>query len=629
VHEWFEEQAERTPDAVAVVCEDQQLTYRQLDERANRLANYLRGLGVGAEVVVGVLAERSPDVITGLLAILKAGGAYLPLDPGHPRERLAFMLQDADVSCLLCQQQLLAAVPLASAQVLCLDRVLASTTKHSESDATRAVHPDSLAYVIYTSGSTGKPKGVVVSNRALADHCCEIQQRYGLAASDRVLQFASLGFDASLEQILATLITGATLVLADTSPWTPQEFYDKMLDPGLTVANLPPEYWHELLREWSRREDLLPDARMRLVIAGGDVLRPETVTLWRKAPTRSLRMLNAYGPTETTITATTFQVAQADGDGAEGSVPIGRPLPNRRAYILDKHGGPVPIGVRGELHLGGCCLARGYLGRPDLTAQQFVCDPFSHQPGARMYRTGDVARYLPDGNIDFLGRLDQQVKIRGFRIELGEIETILSQHAAVRDAVVAARESAAGDRRLVGYVVPESGREPEPSELRGFLREKLPPYMVPSAFVWLETLPLTPSGKVDRAALPMPETAGVPRGAFVAPSTPVQDVLAGVWVQVLGVERVGIHDNFFDLGGHSLLATQVISRIQDLLKVQLPLRALFEAPTVAELSQVVTASEATPGDLDETARILASMHDMSGKAVGEPVQDSPTDGGEH
>jgi acyl-CoA synthetase (AMP-forming)/AMP-acid ligase II/acyl carrier protein len=428
-----------------------------------------------------------------------------------------------------------------------------------------------------------------------------------------VLQFAPLSFDASLEQILPTLISGARLLFRDAEVWSPEEFRRKISELRITVANLPTAYWRQLAPAWLSTAERIPSLQLRLVIVGGESMLPEDVKLWQQAPLNRARLLNAYGPTETAITATTFEIPPGLSEGTLlQSIPIGRPLGNRKIYILDGYGKPVPIAVPGELHIGGNGLARGYLNRSELTAETFISNPFSEEPGARLYKTGDLARYLPDGNIEFLGRIDNQVKIRGFRIELAEIDTVLSQHPAVREAVVLAREDIPGDKRLVAYVVSDQKETTTISELRSFLKQKLPDYMVPSAFVFLDTLPLTANGKVDRKALPAPDQARPELTVtFISPRTPVEEVLSGIWAYVLKLERVGIHDNFFELGGHSLLATQVMSRLRTAFQVELPLRSLFEKPTIAELAFAITQSRGGTARAEEIDRILADIESLS------------------
>ncbi len=591
VHQLFEAQAERTPDAVAVMFETARLTYGELNHRANQLAHRLRALGVGPEAPVAICLNRSPEMIVGLLGILKAGGAFVPLDPASPRERLAFILNDARVPVLLTQERLAAGLVDQTATVICLDSDWASIARESGGNPAGATRPENLAYVIYTSGSTGQPKGVLVSHDAIAGHCRNVQALYGLHAGDAVLQFASLGFDVALEEILPTLLAGAGLVLMSPEVWHPAALHRKIAEFGLTVLNLPTAYWQELARQSAGVPAPVPPIQPRLVVVGGDTMSADALRLWRQTPLASVRLLNAYGPTETTITATAFEIATRPGeDATDQRVPIGRPLANRAVYILDQHRTPVPIGVRGELYIGGAGIARGYLNRPELTAETFVADPFSTAPDARMYKTGDLARYRPDGNIEFLGRADHQVKIRGFRIELGEVEAALEQHPAVRAAVVLAREDAPGDKRLVAYAVADATTD----ELRTFLRDKLPEYMVPASFVPLDALPSMPNGKIDRKALPAPQQSRpTAQQTFIAPRDDLERQLAQIWEEVLGTRPVGVTDNFFALGGHSLLAVRLFAVIEQRLGRQLSLTTVFQGATVEQLADVLRRQTAT------------------------------------
>jgi amino acid adenylation domain-containing protein len=599
IHQIIEEQAERTPDAVAVVFEDERLTYRELNGRANQLARYLQLLGVGPEVRVGIYVERSLDMIVGLLGILKAGGAYVPLDPAYPEERLAFLLADTQMPVLLTQQRLVDRLPEQHPQLVCLDTDWQTISRQSEMNPKSEVKGEHLAYVIYTSGSTGQPKGALIEHRALVAHCWNMVQAYELRAEDRVLQFFTYTFDGSLEQILPTLMVGARLVLRGKEAWLPADLLHKVKSLGLTVISLTAAYWHHVMQEWVQTPGELAGHQLRLLIIGGERLLPETLELWWQTPLRLVRLVNVYGPTEATIIATIFDITRhVAPDQSLENVPIGRPLPNRTIYILDRVGNPVPVGMSGELYIGGYLLARGYLNRPELTAERFIADPFSREPGARLYKTGDLARYLPDGTIEFLGRIDEQVKVRGYRIELGEIEAVLGQHPAVRQTVVVAREDKPGDKRLVAYVVLYEKQTATIRDLQDHMMKQVPTYMVPSAFVLLEALPLMPNGKVDRRALPAPaDPCPELEERFVAPRNALEKVMAEMWSQALGIERVGIHDDFFALGGHSLLAMQVISRLRAALQAEVPLRAFFEAPTIAQLAEIIPrlqAQRATP-----------------------------------
>jgi amino acid adenylation domain-containing protein len=565
--------------------------------------------------------ERSVEMVVGLMGILKAGGAYVPLDPAYPKERVTFMIEDSGPQVLLTQKHLLPALPDHSMRVVCLDKDREATTVESEGNVVSDVTSGNLAYVIYTSGSTGRPKGILISHGSIASHCIDIRKHYELVPDDRVLQFASFNFDASIEQILPTLISGGCIVPRDLEVWNITEFTHRISHLGITVANLPTVYFRQLGDVWAGKRESGSSNRLRLLIVGGESMLLGDLKHWRQTPAQSVRLLNAYGPTETTITATSFTVpSQSSEDVLLKSIPIGRPLGNRKMYILDRYGSLVPVGVPGELHIGGAALARGYLNRPELTAEKFIPNPFSKQPGARLYKTGDLACWLPDGNIQFLGRIDSQVKIRGFRIELGEVEAALSQHPAVREAVVVAREEVENpkspERRLVAYVVPKRELPLSITELRNFLKEKLPDYMVPSAFVFLDTLPLTPNGKVDRQALPAPEqTRPELEQTFVAPRTRVEEVLAGIWNELLGIERVGIYDNFFELGGHSLLATQVMSRIHKALQVEPPLRTLFEKPTVAGLATAILQDSDQRARAERRAQLFLKVNQLSDDQV--------------
>ncbi|MBP5975680.1 amino acid adenylation domain-containing protein [Brasilonema sp. CT11] len=573
IHQLFEEQMKRTPDAVAVVFENQQLTYHELNCRANQLAHYLRSLGVGADVLVGICVERSLEMVVGLLGILKAGGAYVPLDPEYPQDRLSFMLEDAQVPVLLSQHQLLDRLPEYQAKLICLDEVWSEILPNEQNNPIEVVTPTDLANVIYTSGSTGKPKGVMIEHSGLCNLAQAQIQIFGLSGDSRVLQFASFSFDACISEILMALGSGARLYLGTKDSLMPgMPLIERFRDDGITHVTLPPSALAVLPTEE------LPT--LQAIIVAGEACPLELMRQWSK----SRYFFNAYGPTEASVCAAIAKCTPLDQ-----KISIGRPISNKQIYILDQNLQPVPVGVPGELHIGGVGLARGYLNRPELTQEKFIPNPFNNRTkgatqNSKLYKTGDLARYLPDGNIEYLGRIDNQVKIRGFRIELGEIEATLSQHPHVQASCVIAREDAPGDKRLVAYIVPQPQVTPTISELRSFLKEKLPEYMVPSAFVILECLPLTPNGKINRRALPAPEPSSELSEKYVAPHTPIEEILALIWQQVLKVELVGRDDDFFELGGHSLLGTQFISRVRTRLKVELPLRELFSAPTIAQLA---------------------------------------------
>jgi amino acid adenylation domain-containing protein len=623
----FTAQARRTPEAPAVEWEGGRLTYAELEERSEILATRLRLLGVGPEVLVGLAVERSPEMIVALLGVLKAGGAYLPLDPSYPKARLAWMIEDAALPLILTQASIAPTLPAGGARLLLLEE---STVAAAEAGATLLVATSDeshAAYVIYTSGSTGRPKGVVVEHRSLAAYTRGAVAAFDLGPRDRVLQFASISFDASAEEIYPALASGATLVLRPAEMAASIAHFLRELERlRITVLDLPTAFWHELVAGLGTEGDL--PAAVRLVILGGERALPERVALWRRRVRPGVRLLNTYGPTEATIVCTRLDLS--DLSGGPEAAPIGRPIPGARVHLLDRWGGAVPVGVPGELHIGGAGLARGYLRRPEITAERFVPDPFAARddlggalgarddlggaPGARLYRTGDLARWLPSGLLEFVGRADHQVKLRGFRIEPGEIEAALRSHPALRDAavVLSPGPAAGGDPRLVAYTVrapaaemPGSGEVEEvekatvegaaSAELRAFLRERLPEFMVPSLFVDLPALPLTPAGKVDRRALPAPEALRPDRtSTYEAPRTALERTIAGIWRELLGVEAVGLHDNFFDLGAHSLLLVRAHARLREALGRELTVVDLFRHPSVGALAHHLSREEEKP-----------------------------------
>jgi len=594
----FEAQVARTPEAVAIIGNGEELSYAALNNRANQLAHYLRSMGVGPEVRVGVLMERSLEMVVALLAVLKAGGAYVPLDPLYPKNRLAFMLEDTQTYALLTQRRLKAVIPEHPSRVVCLDVEAAVIGRQSTLDPTIIGSAENLAYVIYTSGSTGQPKGVGVTHKSLVNHHAAVRNAYGLRAGDRVLQFASLSFDVAAEEIFPTLLTGATVVLHDGEmPGLGRDFVREVKDNGVTVLNLPASAWCEWVDWWadesSQSREELPDC-LRLVIVGSERVPEESFAAWRQVASERTRLLNAYGTTETSITATLYSPVMTENEAGAGlAMPIGRPLANTQTYILDRLMQPVPVGIGGELYIGGAGLARGYLNRPDATAEKFIPNPFGDEPGTRLYQTGDLARYLPDGNIEFIRRVDRQVKVRGFRIELGEIEAVLNEHANVRHAVVEASADRSGLNQLVGYVVTEQNQPPAKKELREFLRDRLPEFMVPSVFVMMKELPLTPGGKVDRRALPAPEEARGEAEDLVLPRSQVEHAIAAIWREVLRLEQVGVHENFFDLGGHSLLLVRVHNRLQKALDQDITVLDLFKYPTIRLLAEYIAPEHAS------------------------------------
>jgi len=585
VHHLFEAQAEQTPTAVAVAHEDKRLTYSQLNHRSNQLARRLRRLGVGPDVLVGVYMERSLDAVVGLLAVLKAGGAYVPLDPAYPDERLRFVLEDANIQLLLTQQCLLPRLAGRGSRIMTLDLEWESISQESGGNPFSMVTPGHLAYVIYTSGSTGKPKGVMIPHAAFLNYVVTSSRDYELGPGDHVLQFASLSFDSSVEEIFSCLVSGARLVLrTDRMLESASVFLTRCEDWDITVLSLPTAYWHELTAALDAEALRVPES-LRVVIIGGERALADRLSLWQKHVPKNVRLINSYGPTETTVGATAADLSSTPTNDVAHEVLIGRPISNAQTYVLDRIGQPVLIGVAGELYIGGVGLARGYLNSPEVTAERFLPNPFSNDHGARVYKTGDLVRYSPNGNLECLGRVDDQVKIRGFRIELGEIEAVLSQCQGVNQAIVLVHEASPGDKRLVAYVVRDNAHELSIPELRKFLKGQLPDYMVPSYFVTLAEFPITPSGKVDRKALPIPDISAIhPDNGYVPPRNKLEVQLTKIWESILGVGRVGVNDNFFDLGGHSLLVPRLHAQIQKSLKKTIPLSLLFQAPTVAGIA---------------------------------------------
>ncbi|MGB8507384.1 MAG: amino acid adenylation domain-containing protein, partial [Pyrinomonadaceae bacterium] len=581
IHELFEDRVERTPEATALVYEGRALSYAELNARANQLAHFLRTRGVGPEFIVGLCLERSHELVVALLATLKAGGAYLPLDPNYPPQRLRYMVEDAGCRLVLTMKALAAGLSSESpagessgAEVLCLDERRKEIEEQDAGNVSSGIGPENLAYIIYTSGSTGKPKGVMLRHRGGCNLIAAQIRAFDLGPDNRVLQFASLSFDASFFEIVMALLVGATLHLAKRDELVPGPDLARLLQSyEITNVTLPPSSLAMLPGEE------FPD--LRTIIVAGEACSSDLVAQWGEGR----RFFNAYGPTETTVWAT---VAECRNDGRKPD--IGRPISNVATYLLDEHLNPVPVGVRGEIHIGGAGLARGYLARRGLTAERFIPNPFGTEAGARLYKTGDLARYRPNGSIEFLGRIDHQVKIRGFRIELGEIKEALDLHPEVIESAVIVREDTPDDKKIVAYMVIEPGAAPSIGELRDFLKERLPEYMLPSAFVTLDELPVTSSGKVDRQALPAPDQERPNLDeAFAAPRNPTEEILSGIWAKVLEVEHIGVDDDFFELGGHSLLAKQVTSRACDTFHVNLPLRSLFNNPTVAALAKEIEA----------------------------------------
>jgi amino acid adenylation domain-containing protein len=572
IHELFESQVARSPDAVALVDREHTLSYRELNERANQVAHYLRGLGVGADVLVGLCVERSSEALVALLGILKAGGAYVPLDPAYPKARLAFILADAEVEVLLTQEAIRHALSGGTSALVSLDGDAALFAREAVTSPVTGTTADDLAYVIYTSGSTGAPKGVAMNHRPVCNLVAWQHRQSVVGAGDRTLQLTSLSFDVSVQEIFATLCSGGTLVLVPEDLRRDNKALLRLIAEESIARIFLPFSPLQQLAETALREAIAP-ASLREIMTAGEQLRITPQIAGWLEQLNDCKLYNQYGPTETHVVMTSFPL--------QGEI-----------YILDQERRPVPSGSSGELYIGGVCLARGYLNRPDLTAERFIRDPFSDSPHARLYRSGDIGRYLPDGNIEFLGRNDAQVKIRGYRIELGEVEAALDQHASVRQAAVVVSQDAAGDRRLVAYLVLSGDHVVTASELRAFLFLRLPEFMIPARFVTLDTLPLTPSGKVDRKLLVSPETARPELGNnYCAPQSPVEQVLAGIWADVLGLDQVGTADNFFELGGDSLKVGRVLTRIYTQLGSELSQTTMFDAPTIAGLAAHVELAQ--------------------------------------
>lgn len=619
LHEWFAEEAKKTPDATAVVCEEKRLTYQQLNQRANQLARYLQKSGIGLETPVALCLERSVDMLVGIIGVLKAGGLYVPMDPAYPKERLKFMLEDTRAPVLLTQANLQARLPETSACVICLDSEWAKIEHESGQDLRQTVAPESGAYVIYTSGSTGNPKGVVVTHHNVVRLFEQTQPWFEFNSNDVWSLFHSYTFDFSVWEMWGALLYGGKLIIV---PYlvsrAPDEFDQFLGDHEVTVLNQTPSAFRQLI--WaeanSRQQRKL---KLRYVICGGEALELQSLKPWfERHGDEQPRVVNMYGITETTVHVTYRVIGKADLETGVGSV-IGVPIPDLRLYLLDPALQPVPLGVIGELCVGGAGVARGYLNRPQLTSEKFIPDPFSKQPGAVLYRSGDLGRYTARGELEYLGRMDEQVKIRGFRVELGEIESVLNKHPDLRESVVVAQPSTSGSYRLVAYAVPRQ-EMPSSEGLRQHILQSLPDYMAPELYIPLQRIPLTVNGKVDRRALPSPDSA--PKGqsrVTILPRTPMEQLVAGSWLEVLGIEQVGIDDNFFMLGGHSLSATQVMARLSAALKLELSVRLLFETPTIGGLAASIentqqhnpTVCTAIPRRTDTAGELLGRLEQLT------------------
>jgi amino acid adenylation domain-containing protein len=584
IQELFAAQVERSPEAIALTCGDEQLSYRELDERSNRLAHYLQTLGIDAEHLVALCMERSIEMVVSLLAILKAGGAYLPLDPAYPQQRLSFMLADTEATVVLTSAHLCQRLPETQATVICLERAAQVIASYGAETVDSRAGAANLAYLMYTSGSTGTPKGILIPHRAIT-RLVRNSNYISLLPSDRVAQVSTCSFDAATFEIWGALLNGARLVIISKEVLlSPPELAAHLSAQGITAMFLTSALFNHLAHE-------TPHAfsGLRHLLIGGEALDPGSVARVLKGGAPE-RLMNAYGPTESTTFAT-WQLVEEVSEETQ-TIPIGKPLSNTQTYILDEELQLVPVGVAGELYLGGDGLARGYLGRAELTAEKFIPHPYSERGGERLYNTGDWARYGADGAIDFLGRRDHQVKMRGYRIELGEIEAGLTGHESVREAVVIALDQGNGDKRLMAYVVAEQEAELSSSQLRDYLEEKLPAYMVPSAFVMLDALPLNSNNKTDRAALSalngyLPEL----EKAYVAPQNEIERAIAAVWQEVLQIEKVGVHDNFFELGGNSLLIVRAHGKLQAVSSGKVSLVSMFQYPTVSSMAEYLSREE--------------------------------------
>lgn len=575
VHELFEQQVARDPDAVAVVCNERQLTYRNLNHQANQVAHYLRRRGVGPEILVGLYVERSLEMIVGLLGILKAGGAYVPMDPTYPKERIEYILEDSKASMVLTQKSLVHELPEFTVQPVCLDSDWAQIATHADDNPVSKAKPQNLAYVLFTSGSTGRPKGVALEQRCAASFIQWGKQVFTSKQLEGVLFATSVCFDLSVFEIFVTLSAGGKVIIAPDVLHLP----NLPANSEITLINTVPSAISELLRMGG-----VPDSVKTINLAGEPLSDSLAAQIY--ASTKVEHVYNLYGPTETTTYSTYTLVPRG------GAVTIGKPIANTQVYVLDANRKPVPIGVIGELYIGGAGVARGYLNKPELTRERFLSDPFSRRSGARLFKTGDLARYRTDGTLEFLGRADDQVKLRGYRIELGEIETTLAGHPGVQSCMVLAREDTPGNKQLVAYLIARESESADTEKLKKFLKQRLPDYMVPAYFVFLDSFPLTPNGKIDRKALPAPSYKDtLTAQEFIAPRTENEKKLAAIWMDLLKVERIGIHDNFFDLGGDSLLAIKVTLQIREAFGVVLSMHTFFPSATIAGLAKALEGHE--------------------------------------
>ena len=587
LHEHVEAIAGSSPNEIAVVYEREQLTYGELNARANQLAHYLAKRGVGRNTRIGICLQRSLDFAVALIGVLKAGGTCVPLDPKYPDERLSFMLENVEAALVLTERGLLNATIPPGTDVVSISEQREKLAAEPRTNPSVGSSPSDIAYIIYTSGSTGRPRGVLLPHAGLVSYTFAAAEQFELRRGDRMLQFCSISFDAALEEIYSTWAAGATLVFRnDDVSLEPGEFLRWVGQQRITVMDLPTAYWHEWVYAMPALREKVP-ASVRLVIVGGEKASSDAFSTWHKLAGKNVRWVNTYGPAEASVVATAYEPKLQPGEEPPAVLPIGRPVANARVYLLDPDLNPVPVGVPGELHIGGVGVAQGYLNHPQLTAQKFIRDVFSDDPAARMYKTGDLARYLSNGDIEFVGRRDNQVKIRGFRVEPGEIESVLAKHSGVADTAIVLRQDSTGNKRLVGYVVRTQDGVTE-SELRAHVQAQLPEYMVPSEFVFLKAMPLTPNGKIDRRALAAMKSEEQPKSASGdGVSDPLQKQLLQIWEELLGRRGIGIRDNFFELGGHSLLAARLMHRLTQIHGKSLPLAVLLEAPTIEKLASVL------------------------------------------
>jgi amino acid adenylation domain-containing protein len=589
VHELFERQAAKTPDMIAVASDGKTLSYRELNERANQVAHYLRKRGVGPEVLVGVCVNRTPEMVIALLGIWKAGGAYVPLDPAYPRERLSYMMQDSAAKFLLTTGELKRLIPSADDKAILLDADWKQIAKESSATPEPSAVPSNLAYVMYTSGSTGEPKGAMILHSGLANYLWWAIGAYEVEAGRSVPVHSSISFDLTVTSLYPALLAGGNVELLQEDVGAQNLITALKKAENRSLVKITPAHLELLSQQLSPQE--AANVTKTFVI-GGEALLAENLVLWRESAPAT-RLINEYGPTETVVGCCVYEVRPEDP--RTGPVAIGRPIANTQLYILDGNLQPVPAGVKGDLYIGGAGVARGYLNRPDLTEKKFIPDPFSGKSGARLYKSGDLARYRKDGTLEYLGRVDDQVKVRGYRIELGEIEAALAAHPGVQSCTVLAVEETPGNKQLVAYAIPQGNESPAVEDVKDFLKQSLPEYMVPAQFVFMDSFPLTQNGKIDRKALPAP-THGTISAAheFIAPRTETEEKVAAMWAELLKVERIGIHDDFFDLGGHSLMAIKALSRIREEFDVDLPLATLLQAPTVAQLAALLHKEDFTP-----------------------------------